>query len=160
MEKFTKFSPDRQSEKSRLEESEAKEARPVAEMPQAEKLKMSEFHPEEGVSKKEESAERPDWSLSEKDLLLAKKVMLIGYDNPEIATEVGDWMAGEESKVEVENTPLATIVFNLKRARFYFEAGFKDEAIENYEDARRQAWNENRMDLYNAIMKEMDEAGV
>lgn len=160
MEKFPKFSPEKQPEEHGVGESQAKEAEPIVETPQAEKLKTGDLHPEGIVSKKEESAELPEWSLSEKELLLAKKVVLIGYENQEIMAKVGDWMAEEEGRVEAENTPLATIVFNLKRARFYLEAGFRDEAVENYEDARRQAWNENRIDLYNAIMKEMDEVGL
>lgn len=68
------------------------------------------------------------------------------------------WLLKEEGKVkESANPSLEAINLNLKRARLYYEAGFMEEAFENFEDARRQAHNEGRDDLYNLIMNEMDE---
>lgn len=55
------------------------------------------------------------------------------------------------------DTPEATIEFNRKRARLYIEAGYVQEGLKVLESARMQAWNEQREELYNQIMSEMDE---
>ena len=65
-----------------------------------------------------------------------------------------NWTIDQEQ--QVENVPLAAIEFNLRRARLYFAAGHKDAALENFEAAREQAWNEQNQKLYAAIMEEMD----
>ncbi|MFH1030566.1 MAG: hypothetical protein V1770_04880 [bacterium] len=39
----------------------------------------------------------------------------------------------------------------------YFETGYINEAFENFEAARTMAYNEQREELYQAIMKEIDE---
>ena len=66
----------------------------------------------------------------------------------------------EEQERQVANIPRATIEFNLRRGRLYFAAGYADEAFENFEDARREAWNEQNEELYNAIGEEMDKLGI
>ncbi len=61
-----------------------------------------------------------------------------------------------EQETMVEGGQLTAIELNLRRARLYFAAGYKEEAIENFEAARKQAHNERNVALYDAIMSEMD----
>jgi len=81
-----------------------------------------------------------------------------GVEDPEAKEFLDKWTREQEKLIEqAEDYPLEQIKFNLRRARLYFEAGYVDEALEDFEDARTQAWNEQRTELYAAIMKEMDE---
>ena len=66
------------------------------------------------------------------------------------------WTREQERQVEKENNSGGAIELNLRRARLYFEAGYVDEALENFEAARMQARNENKQEVYQAIMAEMD----
>lgn len=69
------------------------------------------------------------------------------------------WTREQEKQIEQstgEEYSIAQIQFNLKRARLYFEGGYAEEAFENFEAARMQAYNEQRDELYQAIMEEMD----
>lgn len=77
-----------------------------------------------------------------------------GVEDTGVINLVLEWMKSEEEKVP--NDPLAMIQFNLKRARLYAAAGCFEEAFENFNAAREQAFNENRQELYDEIMKEMD----
>lgn len=79
-----------------------------------------------------------------------------GAEDPETKNLLDAWTRELEERVEKENNPVATIELNLKRARLYFKAGYIDEAFENFEAARMQAWNESREELYQMIMAEMD----
>lgn len=82
-----------------------------------------------------------------------------GVEHPEARKFLDIWTREQEKQVEQstgEEYHIAQIQFNLKRARLYFEAGYVEEAFENFEAALTQAWNEKRDDLYNEIMKEMD----
>jgi hypothetical protein len=67
------------------------------------------------------------------------------------------WTIEQERLVEQSSDPEAPIQLNLRRARLYFEAGYIDEAMENFEAAADQAWNEKRNELYEAVMEEMDQ---
>ncbi|KKT01829.1 MAG: hypothetical protein UV80_C0008G0039 [Candidatus Peregrinibacteria bacterium GW2011_GWF2_43_17] len=78
-------------------------------------------------------------------------------EDPETKEFLDSWTREQEQMVEKSTDPEAPIQFNLRRARLYFEAGYVEEAFENFESARMQAWNEQRNELYQAIMKEMDE---
>lgn len=79
-----------------------------------------------------------------------------GVEDPEARDFLDAWTQEQEKRVEEGNDLVAKIEFNLKRARLYFEAGYVEEALENFEAARMQAWNESREELYQAIMAEMD----
>lgn len=79
-----------------------------------------------------------------------------GSEDPEAKGLLIAWTLEQEKQVEASADPEASIQFNLRRARLYFEAGFVDEALENFESARTQAWNEHRDELYEAITEEMD----
>ena len=70
------------------------------------------------------------------------------------------WTTERERQAEASADPEAFIKFNLRRARLYFEAGYIDEARENFEDAATQAWNEQRGELYQKIMDEMDAKNI
>ncbi len=87
---------------------------------------------------------------------LARLLKEKGAENSETRNLLDIWTREQEEQVEKENNPVAAIELNLKRARLYFAAGYADEAFENFEAARMQAWNENREELYQAIMAEMD----
>lgn len=81
-----------------------------------------------------------------------------GAKNPEVRNLLDSWTHEQEKQVEQsDDYHLEQIQFNLRRARLYFEAGYVEEAFENFEAARTYAWNERRDELYQAIMKEMDE---
>ena len=79
-----------------------------------------------------------------------------GAEDPEAKSLLDTWTREQEEQVEKENNPNGAIELNLRWARLYFEAGYADEAFENFEAARMQAWNENKQELYQAIMAEMD----
>ncbi len=80
-----------------------------------------------------------------------------GVHDPEANEFLDKWTREQEMTIEqAEDYPLEQIQFNLRRARLYFKAGYVDEALEDFEDARTQAWNEQRTELYEAIMKEID----
>lgn len=96
-----------------------------------------------------ESKENPERRLVR---LLKEK----GAEDPETRNFLDAWTREQEKLVEEGDDPVAKIEFNLKRARLYFEAGYTDEAFENFEAARMQAWNENREELYQEIIAEMD----
>ena len=87
---------------------------------------------------------------------LARLLKEKGVEDPEARDLLDAWTREQEKRVEEGNDPAAKIEFNLKRARLYFEAGYAEEALENFKAARMQAWNENREKLYEAIMTEMD----
>jgi len=80
-----------------------------------------------------------------------------GLENTETRSLLNSWTLEQEKLAEKsKDYKAAQIEVNLKRARLYFAAGYIDETFENFEDARMQAWNENREELYQAIMSEMD----
>lgn len=79
-----------------------------------------------------------------------------GIEDPEARSLLISWTIEQERQVEESVDPEAPIQFNLRRGRLYFEAGYIEEAFENFEAARTQAWNERRDKLYQAIMEEMD----
>lgn len=80
-----------------------------------------------------------------------------GAEDPETRELLNNWTQEQEQKVEKSNDPDAPILLNLTRAHLYAAAGYIEEALENFEDARTQAWNEQRDKLYQAIMREMDQ---
>ncbi len=80
-----------------------------------------------------------------------------GVENPEARRLLEDWTRGQESEVAESNDPAtAAIELNLRKARLYFVAGYGDEALESFGAALMQARNENREELYQAIVAEMD----
>ena len=80
-----------------------------------------------------------------------------GVEDPEVRELLDKWTREEEARVEQsDDYHLEQISFNLKRARLYFAAGYVDEAIENFEAAQIQAWNEQKSDLYQEITDEIE----
>lgn len=80
-----------------------------------------------------------------------------GVEDPEARNLLDSWTREQEKQVEQsDDYHFEQIQFNLRRARLYFKAGYIEESIENFEDARMYAWNEQREDLYQEIMEEMD----
>jgi hypothetical protein len=79
-----------------------------------------------------------------------------GVEDPETRNLLINWTIEQERLVEASADPEASIQFNLRRARLYFEAGYKDEAFENFEAAKTQAWNEHRDEPCQAIAEEME----
>ncbi|HLB95572.1 MAG TPA: hypothetical protein VJK26_01560 [Patescibacteria group bacterium] len=81
-----------------------------------------------------------------------------GVEDPEARNLLINWTLEQEKQVEQsDDYHFEQIQFNLRRARLHFKAGLVDAAFENFEAALTQAWNEERDELYQAIMKEMDE---
>lgn len=100
-----------------------------------------------------EKAESPEQKLIQ---LLKEK----GVEDPETKELLTAWTMEQEQQVEESKDPEAPIQFNLKRARLYFEAGYVDEAYENFEAARTQAHQEGRDELLQTIDDEMDKLGL
>jgi len=80
-----------------------------------------------------------------------------GPKNPEAKDLLVRWTIEQEKRVEELKDPEEPIRHNLRRARLYFDAGFTEEALENFEAARTQALNEERGELYWEITDEMVE---
>lgn len=98
-----------------------------------------------------ENKESPEQQLIK---LLKEK----GVEDLEAKEFLDNWTREQEKLVEQsDDYHFEQIQFNLRRARLYFKAGYIDEAFENFEAARTYAWNEQRDELYQAIMKEMDQ---
>ncbi|MFH0815097.1 MAG: hypothetical protein V1902_03435 [Candidatus Falkowbacteria bacterium] len=94
---------------------------------------------------------------SETELALVRLLREKGADNPEAQKLLQDWVIKEEKQVETAiDYPTELIQSNLRRARLYFTAGFVDEAMESFEAARTQAFNERRDELLQEIMNEME----
>lgn len=81
-----------------------------------------------------------------------------GYEDPETQELLLTWTREQEHQVETSGDPTAPIELNLNRARLYLACGYADAAMDSFEAARTQAWNEHREALYEAIMAEMDKA--
>src|SRR3990167_6935478 len=81
-----------------------------------------------------------------------------GPEDKEAIELLDSWTREQER--QVANMPRATIEFNLRRGRLYLAAGYTDEAFENFEAARLEAWSENNERLYTAIGDEMDRLGI
>ena len=77
-------------------------------------------------------------------------------EDPEVKNLLINWIIEQEKQVEQSHDPEALIQFNLRRARLYFQAEYVDDALENFESAREQAWYENRIELFQTITKERD----
>ncbi len=77
-----------------------------------------------------------------------------GVEDPEVHQLLQQWTEREERQVI---NPEDAIKFNQRMARLYIEAGYIQEGLEALESARKQAWNEQRGELFNQIMDEMDE---
>ena len=80
-----------------------------------------------------------------------------GYEHPETKEAVTKWTEQQEAIVTKENTGHARIAFEIERADLYLATGDTDGALECLEDARVQAHYENEDELYDQIMKKMDE---
>jgi hypothetical protein len=88
---------------------------------------------------------------------LARLLKEKGVEDQETREMLRNWTLEQEKIVdESADRFTASIQFNVKRARLYFDAGFLDESFESFEDAATQALNEQRFDLYQEIINEMD----
>ena len=106
-----------------------------------------------GYNRNMEKFSSPEKSeVSDQELIDALKSK--GVEDPEVHRLLQQWT--EQGEKQVIN-PEDAIKFNQKRARLYVEAGYVQEGLEVLESARMQAWNEQREELFNQIMTEMDE---
>lgn len=97
-------------------------------------------------------------NVGDKEKHLAGLLKEKGVENPEVRRLLDSWTREQESEVKKSGDPAtAAIELNLRKARLYFAAGYRGEALESFEAARMQARNENREELYQAIVAEMDE---
>ena len=83
-----------------------------------------------------------------------------GIEDPEVKNTLITLIIKQEAEVEKLNDSVATIQLNLRIARLYFEAGYTEEAFDNFEDVRKQADYEQEEELYQAIEKEMNDKGI
>ena len=97
----------------------------------------------------------PEKKLEKKTVL--EQLQANGLDHAETNEMVMKWTEQQEALVKKENTSKAAIVFNIERSDLYLAAGDKEGALECLEDARMQAHQENEEELYDQIMRKMDE---
>lgn len=97
-------------------------------------------------------------NVGDKEKRLAGLLRERGVEDLEARSLLDSWTREQEGEVKKSGDPAtATIELNLRKARLYFAAGYGSEALESFEAARMQAWNESKEELYRAIMAEMDE---
>jgi len=77
----------------------------------------------------------------------------MGVDKPEVFRLLHDWTKQQEEKVANSEDH---INLDRKRARIYFESGYKDAALDSLEAAYEQAWNEQRAELCKEILGEIE----
>ncbi|MDO8557026.1 MAG: hypothetical protein Q7R98_00995 [Candidatus Jorgensenbacteria bacterium] len=92
-------------------------------------------------------------SMEERLVVMLKEK---GIEDSETKKILNAWADRLEKWVVESGMPTAGIELNLKWARMYFKAGFTDSAVENFEHAREQAFNEGKDELLKAIDAEMD----
>lgn len=80
-----------------------------------------------------------------------------GFEHPETRDLVIKWTEQQEALVAKENTSRAAIIFEIERSDLYLAVGDKDGALECLGHARLLANQENEPELYDQIMKRMDE---
>ena len=96
-------------------------------------------------------------NVGDKEKRLAGLLKERGVEDPEARSLLDSWTRGQESEVKESSDPAtAAIELNLRKARLYFAAGHGEEAFESFEAAQMQARNENRDELYQTIIAEMD----
>jgi hypothetical protein len=80
-------------------------------------------------------------------------------DSPETKADFIKWCEEQESLVNESIDPdrIAPIQFNIKRGRIFFLAELYEEAFENFDDARQQAYQQNQLKLVTEIESEMDQ---
>ena len=105
----------------------------------------------------EESPEQPEQKLLR--LLKANRgKQTLDADTKKLLLEL---TIEKENEVEQLEDPRARAVANIKLnlwwARLYYKAGYTKNALDNYEVAKKQAYEEYQDDLYGAIGKEIEE---
>ena len=92
--------------------------------------------------------------LENPDKKLVRLLKEKGIEDSEAMEFLMNWTREQEELVSNSNE---SIQFNLLRTRLYFDAGYTEEAFENYEDLLLQVSNEGKDELYEEIIKERDE---
>lgn len=97
-----------------------------------------------------------EWNEAEQKLIQALREK--GVEDQEVRALLQQWVEGEEAKAEAatEQRVEASIAFERRRAKLYYDAGYLNEALGALEDARMQAHQIQNQELYDAIMAEMD----
>ena len=103
---------------------------------------------------KEPIFKNEDEQVSEQQLIQLLKEK--GIKNSEVKDMLIKWTIEQEKKVEKSDDSEAPIHFNIKRAHLYLDAGYIKEALENFEAAQTQAYQERRDELCQEITEEMD----
>ncbi|MCC7160139.1 hypothetical protein IT399_00200 [Candidatus Nomurabacteria bacterium] len=80
-----------------------------------------------------------------------------GIENPEVKKLVVQWTIQQEEFATQEGTTTAFINFNIDRADLYLAIGDIEGALDALDDARRQAYQENEIEIYGQIMARMRE---
>ena len=94
--------------------------------------------------------------FSEDELRLIERLKESPND-PETKQMLLDWTTRQEAEANRLNTSRANIEADIKRAKLHKAAGFEEEAWEVLEGIRRQAMQEGEDDLYQVVMRIMDE---
>jgi len=98
----------------------------------------------------------PEFSQQEEQNLIAK-LREKGVDDPEVRKSLMVWCEKEEAEVASINTSRAGIELDLKKAKLYRAAGYRDEAWASLEAARQAAHNEGDEELFRQAEDLMDQ---
>ncbi|MFA6135909.1 MAG: hypothetical protein WC705_00920 [Candidatus Paceibacterota bacterium] len=80
-----------------------------------------------------------------------------GVEDEGVRSALINWTIEHERQVQESSDPEAVPRFVIRQAHLYLKAGYVTEALESFEAARMWAWNKGRDELYQAIVKEMNE---
>jgi hypothetical protein len=101
----------------------------------------------------------PSVEFSEQEQLLINKLRESGPADPETRELLLQWTEEGEKEASANPSKRGHIEFNLRRAKLYMAASFKDEAWENLEAVRYEAFESDEEDLQavaEALMDEID----
>lgn len=79
-----------------------------------------------------------------------------GFNNPEAKAYLLGWIDQEQAEVEKIGTSKAVLDFNVVWAKVYRDAGMVEEAIEAFDQAAEQAWQERDEALYTELESEIE----
>jgi hypothetical protein len=99
----------------------------------------------------------PSSEFSEKEQLLISKLREKGPADAEAYGLLLQWTEEKENEAATDPSNRGHIELNLRRARLYLAAGFKDEAWENLEAARQESFQNGEGDLLTRAESIMDE---
>ncbi|KKQ80717.1 MAG: hypothetical protein UT02_C0003G0016 [Parcubacteria group bacterium GW2011_GWC2_38_7] len=96
-------------------------------------------------------------STEEHDQKLTQLLREKGPDNPIVSELLNNMAIEQEALLETSGDQVALIRFNLRLARIYFSAGYKDVALLEFDDALTLAEETHNQALAGAIKQEIEQ---